>query len=325
MRRRDLLAMLGGVAIAWPRAARAQKSAMPVIGYLGNGKPSAVPSRQRETFRQSLRALGWIEGQNVTIESRWAEGNPDRLPALVADLVRARVDVIMLAGPSAIRAAQGATRTVPIVFVVLNDPVTAGFVKSLARPGGNMTGLASQFEELITKQLQLLKETVPSLSRVALLNSRDSESSVLGAAESATRSLGLTVRVLSVARVAEFENAFKVARSERAGAINVLPSPYFDAQHARLIELAAQYRLPACYEFRNFVQDGGLMSYGPNINEMFGLAASYVDRILKGANPGDLAIERPAKFELVINLKTAKALGLTIPQSLLLRADEVVQ
>jgi len=207
VRRRDLLAMLGGIAIAWPRAARAQKPAMPVIGYLGNGKPSAVPSRQRETFRQSLRALGWIEGQNVTIESRWAEGNPDRLPALVAELVEARVDVLMLAGPSAIRAAQGATRTVPIVFVVLTDPVTAGFVKSLARPGGNMTGLASEFEELITKQLQLLKETVPSLSRVALLHSRDSEPSVLGAAESATRSLGLKAQTLTVARVAEFARA----------------------------------------------------------------------------------------------------------------------
>ena len=325
MRRRDLLAMLGSVAIAWSRAARAQKSAMPVIGYLGNGKPSAVPSRQRETFRQSLRALGWIEGQNVMIEYRWAEGNPDRLPALVAELVQAKVDVIMLAGPSAIRAAQGATRTVPIVFVVLSDPVTAGLVKSLARPGGNMTGLASQFEEVTTKQLQLLKEAVPNLSRVALLHRSGGESAVLTAAESAARSLGLTVRTLTVAGVAEFENAFKMARSERAGAIHVLPSPFFDAHHARLIELAAQYRLPACYEFRNYVQDGGLMSYGPNINEMFGRAASYVHRILKGANPGDLAIERPAKFELVINLKTAKALGLTIPQSLLLRADEVIQ
>jgi len=207
----------------------------------------------------------------------------------------------------------------------LTDPVTAGFVKSLARPGGNMTGLASEFEELITKQLQLLKETVPSLSRVALLHSRDSEPSVLGAAESATRSLGLKAQTLTVARVAEFENAFKMARGERVGAISVLPSPYFDAQHARLIELAAQYRLPACYEFRNFVQDGGLMSYGPNINEMFGRAANYVDRILKSAKPGDLAIERPAKFEFVINLKTAKGLGLTIPQSLLLRADEVIR
>ena len=230
-----------------------------------------------------------------------------------------------LAGPPAIRAARGATNTVPIVFVVLIDPVTAGFVQSLARPGGNMTGLASQFEELITKQLQLLKEAVPNLSRVALLHRSDGESALLTAAKTAARSLGLTVRPLSVAGLAEFESAFKMARNERADAIHELPSPYFDAQHARLVELAAQYRMPACYEHRNYVQDGGLMSYGPSINEMYGRAASYVDRILKGAKPGDLAIERPTKFELVVNLGTAKALGLTIPQTLLARADEVIR
>ena len=325
MDRRSVIRAVAGCLIAAPLIARAQKSAMPVIGFLGNGKPNAVPSRQRDAFRRSLRALGWIEGQNMTVEYRYAEGYPDRLPVLVAELVQAKVDVIMLAGPAAIRAAQGATRTVPIVFVVLTDPVTAGFVQSLARPGGNMTGLASQFEELITKQLQLLKEAVPNLARVALLQRSDSEPTVLTAAETAARSLGLTVRTISVAGVAEFENAFMVARSERAGAIHVLPSPYFDVQHTRLIELAAQYRLPACYEFRNYVQDGGLMSYGPSINEMYGRAASYVDRILKGARPGDLAIERPTRYELVINLKTAKALGIAIPQSLLLRADEVIQ
>ena len=293
-------------------------------------------SRQQDAFLRSLRELGWIEGQTVTIEYRWAEGHPDQLPALVAELVQAKVDVIMLSGSGSVRAARGATSTIPIVFVVLTDPVTQGFVKSLARPGGNMTGLASQFEELITKQLQLLKEAVPALSRVALLNywapstvltlaETATRRLVSTAAETAARSLGLTARTLDVAGVAEFENAFKVARSERAGAIHVLPTPYFAAHRARLIELAAQYRLPACYEFRNFVQDGGLMSYGPSINEMYERAASYVDRILKGANPGELAIERPAKFELVINMKSAKALGLTLPPSLLLRADEVIQ
>ena len=259
------------------------------------------------------------------IDYRWAEGNPDRLPTLVAELVQAKVDVIVVGGNPAIRAAQNATRTIPIVFVVLTDPVTLGFVPSLARPGGNMTGLASEFEELITKDLQLLKEAVPTLSRVGLLYPSVVPAALLTAAETAARSLGLAARPLNVAGPAEFENAFKVARSERADAILVLPSPYFDAQHARLIELAARYHLPACYEFRNYVRDGGLMSYGPSIDAMFTRAASYVDRILKGANPGDLAIERPTKFELVINLKTAKALGLSIPQSLLLRADEVIQ
>ena len=285
-----------------------------------------MPSSQDEAFRRSLRELGWIEGQNVMIDYRWAEGNPDRLPTLVAELVQAKVDVIVVSGNPAIRAAQNATRTIPIVFVVLTDPVTLGFVPSIARPGGNMTGLASEFEELITKDLQLLKEAVPTLSRVGLLYpSVVTAAPVLAAAETAARSLGLAARPLKVAGPAEFEDAFKMARSERAGAILVLPSPYFDAQHALLIELAARYRLPACYEFRNYVRDGGLMSYGPSIDAMFARAASYVDRILKGSNPGDLAIERPTKFELVINLKTAKALGITIPRSLLVRADEVIQ
>ncbi len=319
--RRYFIRAVAGSLIAVPLFARAQKSALPVIGYLYNGKPPIPPEAP---FHRSLRALGWIEGQNVTIEYRFAEGNPDRYPALIAELVQAKVDVIMLSGSQAIRAAQGVTSTVPIVFVVLVDPVAAGFVQSLARPGGNMTGLASQFEELIAKQLQLLKEAVPNLARVALLHHPDS-GRVLTAAETAARSLGLTVRTINVAGVAEFEDAFKLARIERAGAIHVLPSPIFTVQRARLIELAAKYRLPACYEFRNFVQDGGLMSYGPSINDMTGRAATYVDKILKGAAPASLPVEQPTKFELVVNLKTAKSLGLTIPQSLLLRADEVIQ
>jgi len=307
-----------------PHVGEAQPIGTPRIGYLGNGK-STVVSAQAEAFRRGLRELGWIEGQTVTIEYRWAEENPDRLPALVGELVQAKVNVIVLAGTAAIRAAKEAKSAIPIVFVSLADPVTLGFVPSLARPGGNMTGVASEFEELATKQLQLLKEAIPNLSRVALLCRPEIAPIVLTAAEAAARKLGLTVRTLKVAEVAEFESAFKTARSERAGAIHVLPSPYFNAQRARLAELAARYRLPAIYEFRNYVEDGGLMSYGPSIDEMFHRMASYVDRILKGAKPGDLPIERPTKFELVINLKTAKALGLTIPQTLLLRADQVIQ
>jgi len=282
-------------------------------------------SPQVEAFRRGLRELGWIDGQTLTIEYRWAEGNPDRLPALVAALVQGKVDVMVVSGTPAIRAAQRETSTMPIVFVSLVDPVAAGYVPSLARPGGNMTGLASEFEALITKQLQLLKEAVPKVSRVALLHRPETRPDMLSAAGTAARKLGLTARTLKVTDVAEFENAFKTARSERAGAIHVLPSPFFNAHRTQLIELAARYRLPAVYEFKNYVQDGGLMSYGPSINEMFGRTASYVDRILKGAKPGDLPIERPTTFELVINLKTAKALGLTVPQSLLLRADEVIQ
>ena len=231
----------------------------------------------------------------------------------------------MLSGTPAIRAAQKATGTIPIVFVVLADPVTSGLVPSLARPGGNMTGLASQYEELISKQLQLLKEALPTLTRVALLHHSEIPPAVLTAAKTTAQSLNLTERMLNVAGVAEFENAFKMARSERVGAIHVLPSPYLAAQRKRLIELAAQYRLPAFYELRDYVKDGGLISYGPSITEMFGRSASFVDRILKGAKPGDLAIERPTRFELAINLKTAAALGLSLPQSLLQRADEVIQ
>ena len=324
----DRRTFVGGVAgglLAWPRAAGAQPTRLRRIGWLRNGHGGASSGPQSDAFLRGLRALGWIEGQSLTIEYRWAQGDPRRLPALVAELVKSGVEVIAVAGPPAIRAAQQATGTIPVVFVVLTDPVAAGFVQSLARPGGNMTGLASQFEELIARQLQLLKEAVPGLARVAILRRPDSEPAVLAAVETAAQSLGLTARTVSVAAAGEFENAFKAARSGGAGAIHVLPSPYFDTQRARLIELAARYRLPACYEFRNYVEDGGFMSYGPSINEMYGRAASYVDRILKGANPGDLAIERPARFELVINLKAAKALGLTIPQSLLLRADEVIQ
>ncbi len=324
MDRRTFIGAVAAFLGTAPRAATAQLAKSHRIGFLGNGSPTTLSS-QYEVFQRNLRELGWIEGQNVTIENRWAEGNPDRLPALVAELVQAKVDVIVVSGTPAIRAAHRATSTIPIVFVVLTDPVTMGFVPSLARPGGNMTGVASQFEELITKQLQLLKEGVPNLSRVALLRQSGLPTPVLTAAESAARSLGLTARTLNVAGPAEFENAFKVARSERAGAILVLPSPYFEVQHTRLIELAARHGLPACYELGNYVRDGGLMSYGPSIDAMYARSASYVDRILKGVNPGDLAIEQPTKFELVINLKTAKALGLTIPPSLLLRADELIQ
>ncbi len=302
----------------------ARSAGLPRIGYLGNGSQS-TGSSGLAAFRQGLLDLGWIEGRNVIIEHRWADGHPDRIPRLVAEFVQTKVDVIVVSGPQAIAAAQKATSTIPVVFVYLADPVTRGFVRSLARPGGNMTGLASQFEELITKQLQLLKEAVPNLSRVAFLRHSAASTAILSAAESAARVLGLAVQTLTVDGEAEFESAFKAAKGERAGAVLVLPSPFLGARRARLIDLAARYRLPAFYELRIYVVDGGLMSYGPSNNDLYGRSASYVDRILKGANPGDLAIERPARFEFVINQKTAAALGLAIPQSLLDRADEVIR
>ena len=304
--------------------AAAEPARIPRIGWLGNGSPmTAAPDL--EALRRGLRERGWIEGQTVTIEFRWAEGKPDKLPALVADLVRLKVDVIVVSGTVAIRAARSATSTVPVVFVVLTDPVLTGLVSSLARPGGNLTGVASEFETLLTKQLELLKEAVPTLSRVAVLNRPELAPATQSTLEMAARRLGLDLRFYTVSGVADFEPAFRRARNEGAGAIHVLPSPFFNVQRRKLIELAAGYRLPAFYEFKEYVQDGGFMSYGPNITEMFRSSASHVDRILKGARPGDLPIERPTTFEFVINLRTAGALGLTIPPAVLGRADQVIE
>ena len=323
MDRRTLGRTLVALLAASPLALVAQATGARRIGYLGNGFPVAT-STQLDSFRQGLRESGWVEGQNLTIEYRWANGDSARLPQLVAELVRARVDLIVLSGSPAIRAARQATRTLPIVFVVLSDPAEAGLVSSLARPGGNMTGLSSEFKELITKQLQLLKELVPDLSRLALLQPLEIGPAVVAAAEATAQRLGFTARRLGVSSPAEFEGAFATARKERMDAVEVLPSPFFSVHRTLLIELAARHRLPAFYEFKGYVQEGGLISYGPNIDDMWTRSARYVDRILKGANPGELPIEQAAKFELAINLKTAAALGLTVPAALVQRADDVI-
>jgi putative tryptophan/tyrosine transport system substrate-binding protein len=307
-----------------PLIAQAQPRAIPQIGYLGPGT-EAGDRRLVSAFRQGLSDLGWIENQTITIEYRWAEGRAERLPALVQDLVRAKVDVIVTSGRFGIRAAKEATTTLPILFVLLNDPVSAGFVKSLARPGGNATGLASQFEELVTKQTQLMKEALPGLSRIVLLSRVESAPSNIGEAAEAAHALGLTVSTLKVGALTEYENAFRMAQRDRAGAIQVLPSPVFNTHRRVLIDLAAKYRIPAIYEFRDYVEDGGLMSYGPSITRLFRGLAGYVDRVLKGAKPADLPVERPSTFELVINAKASKALQLTISPSVLARADEIIQ
>ena len=292
------------------------------IGFLNPASPVSM-GPMHEAFRQGLRELGWTEGQTVTIEYRWAHGDAQRVPALAAELVQLKVDVIVTTGTHPIRVVKETTSTIPVVFVVLVDPVATGLVTSFARPGGNLTGLASQFEDLITKQPQLLKEALPAVSRIALLH-RPETPGLLSAAENAARDVGFSVRAFKVSDVPQYENALKAAQRERCGAILVLPSPIFSSQRGQLIELAAKYRLPAIYEFKEFVQDGGLMSYGPNMTRMFRSAAGYVDRILRGARPGDLPIERPTTFELAINLKTAKTLGLTIPPSVLGRADQLI-
>ena len=295
------------------------------LGYISGADPQLAAS-SLEAFRQGLRALGWIEGQNLRIEYRWAEGKADRYPGFAAELVRLQMDVIIAGGAAALQAVQQATSSIPIVSaVLLADPVRLGLVASLAHPGGNITGLASQYEEIVTKHVELLAEAVPTLSRIALLQDAVTDTTVTRAAAAAADKLGLTAPLLEVSEVGDYEGAFRIARDNGAQALLVLPSPIFNAHRRVLIELAAHYRLPAIYEFKDYVQDGGLISYGPSIPAMYRRAASYVDRILKGAKPGDLPIERPDKFELVINLKTAKALGLTIPPTLLFQADEVLR
>ena len=292
---------------------------------------STLHASSAEAFREGMRELGWIDGQNVAIEYRWADGHLDRLSALASDLIRMAPDVIVVAGPVGVRAALQAAGSVPIVAAIMGDPVVAGFAASLARPGGRVTGSAVQFEDLVTKQLQILKETAPKVVRVAILAhttsgvNPDVASPNLKAAETAARALGLRGRVFAIRTAPDVEAAFQTAKAERADGVHVLPSPAFSGQRKRLAELAAKHRLPAIYEDKGYVDAGGLMSYGPNFPGLYRRAATYVDRILKGARPSDLPIEQPALFELAINLQAAKAVGLVIPQSLLLRADHVIK
>ena len=287
------------------------------IGWLSGLVPPTRP------FLQGLRELGWIERQNLIIERRSAEGNLARLPDLAAELVRLRVEIIVAGDSAAIDPARQATKTLPIVMTVSGDPVGAGFVVSLGRPGGNITGLTNVSPELAGKRLELLREFVPRLGRVAVLGEpRHPDWQALAAA---TAALGVQLQTLKVSSRDEFDDAFNLAASQGAGGLIVLPSPLTNLSRTRLVALAKSSRLPAVYALREYVEAGGLIAYGPNIPAMYHRAASYVDKILKGAKPADLPVEQPTKFELVINLKTAKALGLTIPQTLLLRADQVIE
>jgi putative ABC transport system substrate-binding protein len=316
-----VMAVLGVAFVAGSRATEAQPPGkIPRIGIIRDGSP---PDPLVDAFRQGLRDLGYTE-ESIRIEYRWAEGRDERLPALIADLVRLKVDVIVAGGSLALLAKR-ATSTIPIVMPVAPDPVESGLVASFARPGGNVTGLAYQSEALPGKWVELLKEAVPGMGRVVVL-SHPTVTSQMGVVEDAARSYGVRLQIVRVQRPDDFGAAFAEARKDRAEAVLIMASPFFFAHRARLVELAARHRLPAMYFQREFVVGaGGLMSYGPNLRDLFRRAATYVDKLLKGAKPGDLPIEQPTKFELTINLKTAKALGLTIPQSLLARADEVIQ
>jgi ABC-type uncharacterized transport system substrate-binding protein len=327
MRHKFPLIMLTGFILASVHLAHAQQpKKSPRIGRLSPISASAgLPIE--EAFRQGLRDLGWIEGQNIVIEYRYAEGKAARLPELAAELVRLRVDLIVAGSTPGILAAKNATGAIPVVMVTTGDPVVNGLVASLARPGGNVTGLTALSQELSGKRLELLKEAVPSGARVAVLSDPavpDSGPALKGA-KAAARALGVRLQELEVRDPNEFEKAFVAMARERAGALMVLGGIIFNAHRERIVELTAKSRLPAIYDLREYVEAGGLMFYGATLPDMYRRAATYVDKILKGAKPANLPVEQPIKFEFVINLKTAKQIGLTISPNVLVRADKVIK
>jgi putative tryptophan/tyrosine transport system substrate-binding protein len=303
-----------------------QATKVPRIGLLGGGSASANAGRI-QAFRQGLRELGYVEGKNIVIESRYADGKLDRLPALVAELVRLNVDVITTAGPQVTRLAKEATSTIPIVMAYENDPVGSGVVASLARPGGNITGLSSLAPEISGKQLELLKEIVPELSRVAVLrrSTQPGYAQVSEGMETAAKALGVKLQYLDVLSPKDIETAFREASKRRAEAVLVLASAVVASHRTLIVELAVKSRLPTIYPYLEFVEAGGLMAYGASITDLYRRAAVYVDKILKGTKPADLPVEQPTKFEFIINLKAAKQIGVTIPPNVLARADRVIR
>ena len=303
-----------------------QPKKVPRIGYLG--APSAsTESARTEAFHQGLRELGYVKGKNIIIEYRYAEGQLDRLPALAAELVRLKVDIIVTAGGAVTRVAKEITSTIPIVMAFDNDPVGNGFVASLARPGGNITGLSTHYPEISGKQLELLKEIVPKLSRVAVLGTSTGPVTAqsLKEVELAAGAFGLKLQVLDVLEPKDIETAFRAATNRRADAVLVLVGGVFLSQRKQIADLAVKSRLPAIYARPEFVEDGGLMTYGVNVADLFRRATVYIDKILKGAKPADLPVEQPLKFEFIVNLKAAKQIGLTIPPNVLARADRVIK
>ena len=315
--------------LAAPLAADAQLPAkVPRIGWLSVASRTPEVSHLIEAFLQGLRDLGYVEGQNIAIDWRFAEGRPERLPGFAAELVALKVDVIVTPNPAGTQAAKQATRTVPIVFINEGDPVASGLIASLARPGGNVTGLsATAGLEIVGKRLELLREIFPKVSRVAVLRNPTNPDAALGSreVEQAARTLGVQLQTLDVRGPNELDSAFAAMTRDRAGALLVSGDTMFTLHRARIASLAVQSRLPTVAGIREMAEAGLLMTYGPRLSDHFRRAAAYVDKILKGAKPGDLPGEQPTTFELVINFKTAKALGLTIPQSVLLRADQVIE
>ena len=329
MRRRDFIILLAGGMGGWPSALRAQQKAMPVVGYLGAGSAPSSPNQPPSllaAFRQGLSETGYVEGQNLAIEYRWAKGHYDRLPALAADLVGRKVDVIAASTTLSALAAKDATSTIPIVFSVA-DPIESGLVASLARPGANLTGISLLTAELMPKRLELLSELVPHARVIVLLVNPSSATAerMIRDVQEAARAKGVQLSILKASTESEIDAAFATLAQQQAGALVVSPDPFFLSRREQLVALAARHALPAIYEWREFAATGGLISYGTSLTGMYRLAGGYVGRILKGAKPADLPVQQPTTFELVVNLKTAQALGLTVPPSILARADEVIE
>ena len=327
MKRREFLTLVGGAGAAWPLAARAQQPAMPMVGFV-SGRSLASDSDLVAVFLRALNEAGYVNGQNVAIEFRWAENDLSRLPMLAADLIRQAAVVATSGGYAPTHAAKGATTTIPIVFVSAGDPVAAGLVASINRPAGNITGVNFFTRELGAKRLEVLREIVPKANRIGLLF--DPASSVgieanLGDVETAIRAGGQQPIIARAITIGDIETAFATFISERADALLVISSPLFTSRRDQVVALAARHAIPASYSLREFPVAGGLISYGASITDAYRQAGLYVGRILKGAKPADLLVMQPTKFELIINLKTAKALGLEVPPTLLARADEVIE
>ena len=323
MRRREFIALVGGVVIAWPVAVRAQQTRLPTIGFLGT--TPAAWTHNVASFSQRLHGLGWTEGRTVAIEYRWAEGRNERVAEIAAEFVQLKVDVIVTTG-GAVGALKQSTSAIPIVFAIANDPVGSGFVASLARPGGNVTGLSLQAPELAGKRLELLRELVPDLRRLAIMANVGYPAAVLemGEVRATAGRLGIETPASEIRRAEDIAPAFEALKS-RADALYVVSEPLISSNRDTINSLAIAARLATMHGVRDYVEAGGLMSYGPNFQDLFRRAAEFVDKILRGAKPGDIPVEQPTKFDFVINLKTARAIGLTISTPVLARADEVIE